>query len=52
MPRALIHLDDVSVEYPVEGRLTRRVLSGLDLEIESSEFVSVVGQTGCGKSTP
>jgi NitT/TauT family transport system ATP-binding protein len=47
----MIYLDDVSVEYPAEGRLTRRVLSGLDLEIEKGEFVSVVGQTGCGKST-
>jgi NitT/TauT family transport system ATP-binding protein len=48
---AMIHLDDVSVEYATEGRGTRRILSGLDLEIERGEFVSIVGQTGCGKST-
>ncbi len=46
-----IRLDDVHVDYPVEGFSTRRVLHGIDLEIDRGEFVSVVGQTGCGKST-
>src|ERR1700680_1594248 len=46
-----IHIQRVSVEYPVEGRVMRRILSDIDLEIESGAFVSIVGQTGCGKST-
>jgi NitT/TauT family transport system ATP-binding protein len=50
MAEPLIRIERVTVEYP-DGGSTRRVLSGIDLEIESGEFVSVVGQTGCGKST-
>jgi len=51
MGSANIRIEDVRVEYPVEGRGMRRVLNGISLEIESGEFVSIVGQTGCGKST-
>jgi len=51
MREAAIRIEDVHVDYPVEGRSTRKVLNGIDVEIESGEFVSIVGQTGCGKST-
>jgi NitT/TauT family transport system ATP-binding protein len=50
MNEPIIRFDHVDVEYP-DGRSTRRVLSGINLEIETGEFVSIVGQTGCGKST-
>jgi len=51
MGSASIQIHDVHVDYPVEGRGMRRILSGIDLKIEKGEFVSIVGQTGCGKST-
>src|SRR6266851_5169462 len=51
MGGANIQIQDVYVDYPVEGRGMRCVLNGIDLEIERGEFVSIVGQTGCGKST-
>ena len=46
-----IRIENVHVDYPLEGHSTRRVLNGIDLEIERGEFLAVVGQTGCGKST-
>jgi NitT/TauT family transport system ATP-binding protein len=46
-----VRLEDVRVDYPVQGGGTRRILNGIDIEIEAGEFVSIVGQTGCGKST-
>jgi NitT/TauT family transport system ATP-binding protein len=42
----MIRVEDVRVEYE-----SKKVLSGVDLEIGAGEFVSLVGQTGCGKST-
>ena len=51
MHDAAILVDNVHVNYPVQGGASRRILKGIDLQIESGEFVSIVGQTGCGKST-
>jgi NitT/TauT family transport system ATP-binding protein len=51
MNDAAIHIENVHVDYPVEGRSTRSVLNGIDLEIENGAFVTIVGATGCGKST-
>jgi NitT/TauT family transport system ATP-binding protein len=42
----MIRVENVRVEYE-----SKKVLSGVDLEIGPGEFVSLVGQTGCGKST-
>jgi len=46
MPEAAIQFDKVYVNYSA-----RPVLDGISLEIESGEFVTIVGETGCGKST-
>jgi len=51
MQDAAIRVDNVHVNYPVQGSASRRILNGIDLQIENGEFVSIVGQTGCGKST-
>lgn len=33
------------------GKTSRRVLHGIDLTLNDNEFVSIVGASGCGKST-
>jgi NitT/TauT family transport system ATP-binding protein len=52
MPRRVeIALRDVSVAYPAGREGVKTVLSGINLEIAQGEFVTVLGETGCGKST-
>ena len=51
MRKAIIQLRSVSVEYPSGDGTIKRVLQNIDIDIEDGEFVSVVGQTGRGKST-
>lgn len=46
-----IRVKDVAVEYPAGSATARRILHGINLEIEAGEFVCIVGETGCGKST-
>lgn len=46
-----IGLKNVSKVYANEKGERRTVLSAIDLEIEAGEFVVVLGETGCGKST-
>jgi NitT/TauT family transport system ATP-binding protein len=46
-----IHVEGVSVSYPVGKRNRRAVLEDIDLKIEEGEFVVLLGETGCGKST-
>ena len=48
---AAIQIENVYVDYPVAGHSPRSVLDGVSLDIESGEFVAIVGETGCGKST-
>lgn len=43
----MIKFDKVSKDYPTSGR----VLSDIDLSIDRKEFVSIVGQSGAGKTT-
>jgi len=46
----LISLRNVIKDYP-SGEGTSRVLKGINLDIYENEFVVVLGESGCGKST-
>jgi NitT/TauT family transport system ATP-binding protein len=46
-----IHVDKVSVSFPVGRKGHRSVLEEITLDIREGEFVVVLGETGCGKST-
>lgn len=46
----LIVLNDVSKTYHVQGK-TLVALSRISFEIAKNEFISIVGPTGCGKTT-
>ena len=46
----LVALKDVTKEYP-SGEGVLKVLKGINLEIYKNEFVVVLGESGCGKST-
>jgi peptide/nickel transport system ATP-binding protein len=54
---ALLEVSDLVKHYPVEGTLLRRsrgairAVDGLSFHIEKGETLSLVGESGCGKST-
>jgi len=43
---------NLSKDYPTpDGNSTVRVVDGFDLKMKKGEFVSIIGHSGCGKST-
>jgi NitT/TauT family transport system ATP-binding protein len=47
----LITVSDLEKTYTTKGRALVRALAGVSLAIETGEFVTIVGQSGCGKTT-
>ena len=50
MSDSVIRLEGVKKIYPMEGE-TVEALKGIDLEINTGEFVAIMGTSGSGKST-
>ena len=46
----MLELRNITKDYPV-GDGVVRALKGIDLKFRDTEFVSVLGQSGCGKTT-
>ena len=45
-----LHIDHVSITFPTDkGPLN--VLNGINLNVNKGEFISLIGHSGCGKST-
>jgi sulfonate transport system ATP-binding protein len=47
---AALQLTQVGKCYEIEGR-TLEVLGSIDLQVQSGQFIGIVGGSGCGKST-
>ena len=46
----LLEIDDLTVDFSRDGRVTSRALRGVSLTVDAGEAVGVVGETGCGKT--
>jgi oligopeptide/dipeptide ABC transporter ATP-binding protein len=47
----VISLEQVRMEFPLEGGKTLRALDGVTLEVPAGRTLGIVGESGCGKST-
>lgn len=46
----MLKLENITKDY-VSGNETVKALKGIDIEFRENEFVSILGQSGCGKTT-
>ncbi len=48
---AYLRITNLKKSYRVSRNETQRVLNGINVEFKRSEFVAILGESGCGKST-
>ena len=48
---SFVSIDQVSRTFPLGGGKEYIALKGIDLNIKKGEFISLIGHSGCGKST-
>ena len=46
-----IRIDNLSLSYPAGRKQRKNILNHINLDIAAGEFVVVLGETGCGKSS-
>jgi len=58
MTAPLLQVDDLHVRFPISGggllgtgRRTLHAVNGISFELAKGECLSIVGESGCGKST-
>ena len=51
MSGPLIRVSDLEKTYVTRGRARVEALAGISLDVDRGEFVTIVGQSGCGKTT-
>ena len=51
MAPPLIVVSDLEKTYTTKGRALVKALGGISLAIDNGEFITIVGQSGCGKTT-
>jgi len=51
MSEPLLRLDDVAVRFPLGRGREVRAVDGVSLQVHAGEFVALVGESGCGKTT-
>jgi len=51
MGNAYLSLSRVDMTFTTKGGTSNPVLKGIDLDVQRGEFISLIGHSGCGKST-
>ncbi|MDD3485156.1 MAG: ATP-binding cassette domain-containing protein, partial [Atopobiaceae bacterium] len=47
----MLQLKDITKEYPTAGGESVHALRGVSVDFRDNEFVAILGQSGCGKTT-